>query len=609
LAQDLLLSRGVLQVSPFAREVPQTPLASSLVFEGMAFSFVVVALLSLAPATAQNVNRIQLTARGEASHLNNDRGFALDQQPTTNAKKTYMQSVTGSTPTGYIQVGTPPKKLLVIFDTGSDKLVAKTWDTVESELSSIDQGIDGMVKPSAVMYNHNSSSTYVRKFMKNPKSGQMVPMKKMIAYGSGAAITDEGNDTVTIGSFKVKDFGLSEITKDSLKLLHTKKGISGVFGLQHMKNRSLGQSIFSRMRDADQLTSFGYCRGTGDNGTFLWGDTSTEGEELAFLGEMHWAVSLGDMKVVGNVSAPAAPTPRPPVLGGGGNKVVREAVQTGASNASTGVACPDDKCTAILDTGSNILAGPAAVMKALAAQVNVATDCSNFDSLPTIAFSFGGKAVTVHPEGYVMKIPMPKWAGVPGGPGAMPMGQKPGPGPKPGAMEDNDNGQGESLTQEITMDGSWSAVFKHLNRHHGIDLSTAMRDMVDFGNVTAQPQFLCMPALVPLDKHTKFGPLYIVGTPLLQTHYARWSFGKKDASPKIFIEKLADSDTCKLVAPTPADETASLEAIGSETVSMMRSEQRPSSPNSVDVPMKRGPMIRNIEDISFPHWARHLEDL
>jgi len=463
-----------------------------------------------------------------------------------------------------------------------------------------------MVEPSSAMYSHNASSTYARKFIKNPKTGKMVAMRKEIAYGSGVAITDEGNDTVTIGSFKVKDFGLSEITQDSLKLLHTKKGISGVFGLQHMKNRSLGQSIFSRMRDADQLTSFGYCKGTGDNGTFLWGDTSTEGEELAVIGEMHWAVTLGDMQVIGNVSAPAAPTPRPPVIGGGGNKVVRIAVQD--DSGFKGVSCPDDKCTAIFDTGSNILAGPAEVMKALAIQVNVAHDCSNFDSLPTIAFSFGGKPVTVHPEGYVMKIPMPKWAGVPGAPGGPPAG---GPaGGKPGALEDNDDGQGESLIQEEAMDGSWKAVFKHLHKHHGIDLSTAMRDMLDFGNVTAQPQFLCMPALVPLDKHTKFGPLYIVGTPLLQTHYARWSWAKKDAAPKIFIEKLEDSDTCKLVAPTSADATASLEAIGSEPVPLMRSEQRLSSPNSVDGPRKRGgPMLRNIEDISYPHWAKDLENL
>lgn len=318
------------------------------------------------------------------------------------------------------------------------------------------------------------------------------------------------------------------------------------------------------MRDADQLTSFGYCRGTGDQGTFLWGDTSTEGQELAVIGKTHWAVSLGNIQV-----SPAAPTPRTPVIGGGG--------------------------AAIFDTGSNVLALPSRVARDLARQVNVKHDCSNFDSLPTIVFSFGGKPVTVHPEGYVMKLAMPKMAGGRGGPK---------PTTPPPERQDR------SLLQEDAMDGSWNAVFKHLREHGGIDLSTAMRDMFDFGNVALEPRFLCMPAFVPLDKKTRHGDLYVLGTPLLQTNYARWSWAKQDAAPKIFIEKLADSGTCKLAARTFADATASLEAIGSEPVPLMRSEQYLSSPNFVDGPVKRGgPMLRNIEDISYPHWAKDLEIL
>merc|ERR1711918_131349 len=133
------------------------------------------------------------------------------------------------------------------------------------------------------MGNHNTSSTYQRKFMKDKKTNKSVPARSQIAYGSGAAITDEGNDTVRIGHFKLDNFSLSEITADSLQMLHTKKGISGVLGLQHMKNKSLGRSLFSRMRDAGMFTAFGYCRGKGDNGTFIWGDTSKEGDEIKVL--------------------------------------------------------------------------------------------------------------------------------------------------------------------------------------------------------------------------------------------------------------------------------------------------------------------------------------
>merc|ERR1719181_2105348 len=106
-----------------------------------------------------------------------------------------------------------------------------------------------------------------------------------------------------VGNRELKNFTIMEITADSLQLLHDKKGVSGVLGLQHMKNRSLGRSLFSRMRDDNMFDAFVYCRGTGDNGTFIWGDTSTEGDGVDVLGQMHWAVNVSMIQVHGNGSA------------------------------------------------------------------------------------------------------------------------------------------------------------------------------------------------------------------------------------------------------------------------------------------------------------------
>merc|ERR1719261_2245001 len=136
-----------------------------------------------------------------------------------------------------------------------------------------------MVLPSDVIYNHASSKSYQRKYLKDPKSGKQMPKQSSITYGSGTAITDDGTESVLVGNRNLKNFTIMEITADSLQLLHTAKGIAGVLGLQHMKNKSLGNSLFSRMREADLLTSFGYCRGNGNNGTFIWGDDSNEGKE------------------------------------------------------------------------------------------------------------------------------------------------------------------------------------------------------------------------------------------------------------------------------------------------------------------------------------------
>lgn len=579
--------------------------------------------------------------------VDDDDGTTTPPKPAAkkHAGKVFVQEVNGSTPTGWMQMGTPPKWLLVIFDTGSDKLVAKTWDTLSSELSSIDQGIQGMVLPSKFIYNHNGSSTYRRKFMKDKKSHKKVPAKTEIAYGSGVAITDEGNDTVKIGNFKLSNFSISEITQDSLQLLHTKKGISGVLGLQHMKNRSLGRSIFSRMRDAGMFTAFGYCKGSGDNGTFLWGDDSTEGDAVEVIGEMHWAVKIGNIKINGNGSS-AKSKPRPagkysdvitkikakapakhksgeaPVsdpfgsLRRTGSEPDYSAEDDGTSEDAYGdeqfgednldnatkvaVPCADGKCTGILDTGSNIIAGPTSVMKAFAKQANVAQDCSNFHTLPTITLDFGGQNVTIHPEGYVMKVPMPQWAKLGG---HFAQGAKDSNGGDGDTSFDQGTDEGESLDQQGSGSG-WKAVFEHLHKNHGIDLTPAMRDALDFEN-KSQPQFLCMPALVPLDKHTAFGPLYIIGTPLLQTHYARWSWGAKDKSPKIYLKELSKAKVCKSAHPTHLNMSASLEAGGA---TLIRSEQRLSTQPD-DLSPGRGPVIRNIEDISYPHWARSLKNL
>jgi len=262
--------------------------------------------------------------------------------------------------------------------------------------------------------------------------------------------------------------------------------------------------------------------------------------------------------------------------------------------------CAGNKCVGILDSGSNILAGPKDVMQALSKKINMAQDCSNFDQLPTITLIFGGQNVSISPEGYTMKVPMPDWAKM-GGDGSSFDGQGHG------------DGSGELLDQQGKRQKSglgWKAVFEHLKKNRGIDLSATMRDTPDV-DVDKQPEFMCMPALVPLDKLTgyKREPLYIIGTPLLQTHYARWSHkAGTDEKPKIFIKKLSDTQVCKDAKPTEhRPSSASLEAAAPVNAPLIRSEQRQVS--QAPLSGAKGPFIRHIDDISFPHWAQHVDTL
>merc|ERR1719506_1374588 len=201
---------------------------------------------------------------------------------------------------------------------------------------------------------------------------------------------------------------------------------------------------------------------------------------------------------------------------------------------NTEVPCSDGKCIGILDSGSNIIAGPTPVMKALAAKLDVKMDCSNFETLPTISFMFGGKNVTIAKEGYVMKMRYPKWAAEQVASG----------------MDGEDAGLMEQGERQQSHTG-WEVVFEELRRTRGIDLTMHVRsDPITIGdNATmarqTKTEFMCMPALVPMDRQTAMGPLYIVGTPLLETHYARWSWPKDKPSPQIFIQSLALSETCE----------------------------------------------------------------
>ena len=168
-----------------------------------------------------------------------------DEEPDTSDKSsgekdaysfTYRQHVVGSTPTGELGIGTPSVNLNMILDTGSDKFVAKTWSTIKAELDKIDAGASEEVFPSTKLYNHNASKSYMQLFMSS--HGKKIPRQGFIAYGSGMAITVEGRETIRIGAAEeyvsMQKFPISEISMDSLQILHSSKGISGILGLQHM---------------------------------------------------------------------------------------------------------------------------------------------------------------------------------------------------------------------------------------------------------------------------------------------------------------------------------------------------------------------------------------
>lgn len=540
----------------------------------------------------------------------------------------FRQQVTGSTPTGWIQLGTPKKWLKVIFDTGSDKLVAKTWETIAAELFKIDQGGSKLFTPTDIIYNHDNSSSYKHQYLKNIKTGEVVERKSMITYGSGQVVTDDGKESILIGNRTLSDFTLMEIVADDLSMIHDATGTSGILGLQHMKNKSLGSSLFSEMRNADLLTAFGYCKGSGQNGTFIWGDDSTEGTKIDVIGEMHWAVKLGGLNVpkAAMLSEEEAAEGEKPGLFGDGDgdgdgaggfdpdamakeladklKEVIKKKNLLSKPINLASACPDSKCTGLLDTGSNIIAGPTAAITTIGSLVALKPDCSNFDTLPDIEMTLGGMPVKIPPSGYVMKVPAPKQqqvaAAAGGGDGASGDGDGADAGPttfQTLAQED------ETVLMRRKLSGSggahqqWKAMFDELHRTKGIDFRSQVDNLSKFENATSQA-FICMLAFVPMDMPTSNGPLWIVGTPLLDAYYTRWSFPKGAESPQVHLKPLEQAETCKSEDTESASTPGMLHA--HDVGNLMEAPARK---------QRQGPIERRAEEISFPHWAKNLKQL
>jgi len=113
----------------------------------------------------------------------------------------------------------------------------------------------------------------------------------------------------------------------------------------------------------------------------------------------------------------------------------------------------------------------------------------------------------------------------------------------------------------------WKAAFTRLKKLRGIDFGEMLDDLLSkLQKQKRDPQFLCMPAMVPLDKQTQYGPLWIVGTPLLDSYYARWSFDKNATAPQIHVKALQDAEACEALAEVedPAVDELDLAAVEEE---------------------------------------------
>jgi hypothetical protein len=255
---------------------------------------------------------------------------------------------------GEIQVGTPGQPEQVVFDTGSSNLWVpnrRPWFT------------------SHKVYNHDKSSTY-------RKNGTVFK----IMYGSGPVSGVYSGDDVSFGEFRLKDFTFAEVDDTSgLGLGYRIGKFDGILGLG-WDSISVGgvPTVMSALVGSGQLTQHVFAFYLGDNqpGELVLGgvDPKHYRGDFSFVplsSETYWQVALDGVK-----------------LGGAAVSSTKQA---------------------IVDSGTSLLAGPSAEIKAIAAKLGASSilgkeyvvPCSK--DLPDLTFTLGGKDYTLTKQDYILQ--------------------------------------------------------------------------------------------------------------------------------------------------------------------------------------------------------------
>lgn len=261
---------------------------------------------------------------------------------------------------GPISIGNPPQEFNMIFDTGS----ANLW--IPSK-----QCTNCGTHP---LYDSTKSSTY-------GKNGTVFN----IQYGSGPVSGFLSSDAVTLGSVSLKKSTFAEITDTKgLGLAYKLGKFDGIMGLA-FRNISIDfiNPVFIDMVE----------QGLVDEPVFAFFLSNSDGVD----GEMDIGGADKD-KYTGEITYT-------PVTEMNYWSTKLDAFKINGASVST--------CSkAIVDTGTSLLAGPTAEVKAIAKLVGAKpmllnpseykVDCSKMSSMPNLDFTMGGNTFTLTPADYVL---------------------------------------------------------------------------------------------------------------------------------------------------------------------------------------------------------------
>lgn len=183
---------------------------------------------------------------------------------------------TGSFATVELSVGSPPQKLQVVADTGSDLVLVESCACEEN---------GGCTKDSSCYKGEDGKSVSF--------ASQASPRKVTITYGSGPITTLVATDDVRLGNISARmEDSLMMITKNELRSGIQLEGILGL-GMPHNKN-SISKELGFLDRAKVERLSMCFNGGKASDGLLRLGKAGYVhmDKPLAGVGKKHWSIGL-----------------------------------------------------------------------------------------------------------------------------------------------------------------------------------------------------------------------------------------------------------------------------------------------------------------------------
>mmetsp|Transcript_52714 Transcript_52714/g.115573 ORF Transcript_52714/g.115573 Transcript_52714/m.115573 type:complete len:380 (-) Transcript_52714:154-1293(-) len=294
-------------------------------------------------------------------------------------QSTHMGMLHATMYSGEVEVGTPPQKFNVLFDTGSGALLLPS-------LKCDDPACEGHRRYNASMSNTSMQIGWVDEPTTPLKAGDDRDVKS-IQFAAGSASGELVRDRVcfrdlcTMGDF----YTMTEESDEPFKWVEW----DGVLGLglpevsdgkefnifnMFVGSHTMQKNVFSvflgkRMTDEAEIT-FGDYRPERFEGKLLWTPVTTPG---------YWQFKVDDVTIGGKAM--------------------------GFCNATTG-------CQGVVDTGSSLLMMPDSILTQVHGVLKIDDNCTKMSSYPTLGFKIGGRNFELTAEDYLDKDATGCWEGM-----------------------------------------------------------------------------------------------------------------------------------------------------------------------------------------------------